>query len=74
MVSYFTFSYVLFTVIGNVAPMFRSKVRQIQLAAIVKSEKYGMNAILEPMVADIKKLVRVRTSYFMVSCRKIVGV
>ena len=44
-------------VIGNVVPMFRSKVRRIQLAAIAKSEllkKYGMNAILEPIVADIK--------------------
>ena len=63
--------------IGNVAPMFRSKVRRIQLAAIAKSEhvkKYGMNAILEPIVADIKKLVCVRTSCFMVSSRKIVGV
>lgn len=68
---------VFYFVIGNVAPMFRSKVRRIQLAAIAKSEhvkKYGMNAILEPIVADIKKLVCVRTSCFMVLSRKIVGV
>lgn len=48
-------------VLGNIAPMFRSKVRRIQLVAIAKSEhfkKYGANAILKPIIEDIKKLVK----------------
>ena len=47
-------------VLGNVSPLFRSKIRHIQLVALAKSErlkKYGVNAILEPIVNDIKKLV-----------------
>ncbi len=40
--------------------MFRSQVKHIHLAAIAKVEhlkKYGCNAILKPIVEDIKKLV-----------------
>ena len=51
---------VFYFVLGNVSPLFRSKTRHIQLVALAKSQhlkKYGVNAILEPIVNDIKKLV-----------------
>ena len=51
---------VFYFVLGNLPPLFRSKVSRIQLAAIVKSEllkKYGANKILKPIIEDIKKLV-----------------
>lgn len=52
---------VFYFVLGNVSPLFRSKTRHIQLVALAKSEyvkKYGVNAILGPLIDDIKKLVR----------------
>ena len=51
---------VFYFTLCNLAPKLRSKVRHIQLAAIAKSEhlkKYGANAILQPIIQDIKKLV-----------------
>ena len=47
-------------VVANVHPMFRSKLKHIQLVALARSEdmkKYGANTILKPIVEDIKKLV-----------------
>ena len=47
-------------ILGNLLPMFRSKLRRINLAAIAKCEqikKYGINAVLKPIMEDIKKLV-----------------
>ena len=41
--------------LGNVPPKFRSKTKQIQLAAVVKSmyiKKYGVNAVLKPILDD----------------------
>ena len=49
-----------YVVLGNLPPMFRSKVKHIHLAAIAKVDhlkKYGCNAILKPMIEDIKTLV-----------------
>ena len=46
--------------LGNVNPNKRSRLHGIQLLAMCKQKnikKYGINAILEPIVADIKKLV-----------------
>ena len=46
--------------LGNLDPKFRSKVKRIHLLAIAKCEhlkKYGTNAILKPIIEDIKKLV-----------------
>ena len=46
--------------LGNVNPKFRSKLKSIQLAALVRRVhlvKYGMNAVLRPIVDDLKKLV-----------------
>ena len=51
---------VFYFVLGNIPPLFHSKVSRIQLATIAKSEhlkKYGANTILKPIIEDIKKLV-----------------
>ena len=46
--------------IGNLPPKYRSKLSSIQLLAIVKTNclsTYGMDAVLHPIVEDLKKLV-----------------
>ena len=46
--------------LGNLSPRFRSHLSSIQLMALVKSSfitAYGMDAILQPFVDDMKKLV-----------------
>lgn len=51
---------VFYFTLGNIPPEFRSKIRQIQLAAIVKCDhikKYGVNAVLKPILDDVKQLV-----------------
>ena len=48
-------------VLGNLPPALRSKLGHIKLVAITKSsvvKNYGANAILKPVVEDVKKLVR----------------
>lgn len=47
--------------LGNLHPKYRSKFRSIHLAALCKREyitKYKMNAILSPIINDLKCLVR----------------
>ena len=51
---------VFYFLLGNISPKFWSRLSCIQLVAVVKNKlikKYKMNAVLEPMVADILKLV-----------------
>ena len=46
--------------VANVSPKYRSLLRAINLVALVKKKwikQYSMNAILKPIVKDIKKLV-----------------
>ena len=46
--------------LGNLPPKFRSKLSAIQLVAIVKTTIlaiYGMDAVLQPFVDDLMKLV-----------------
>ena len=48
--------------------MLRSKVRRIQLAALARSEdlkKYGMNAISEPIIDDVKRFLQNQNSLHM---------
>lgn len=54
--------------LGNLPPKYRSQLRNIQLAIIVKCrlikkyniiKKYSMDAILKPLIDDILKLVRI---------------
>lgn len=48
--------------LGNVSPKFRSSLKSIQLLALVEKpvyDKYGMDKILEPAIADIKELEKV---------------
>lgn len=48
--------------LGNVKPKYRSKLDSIQLVSLAKYtfiEQYGIDKILEPVVADIKKLEKV---------------
>ena len=45
--------------LGNVRPKFRSQLKVIQLVAVVKAsviENNGIDAILKPLVEDIRKL------------------
>ena len=47
--------------LGNIPPKHRSKLNSIQLLAIVKTKLlslYGMDAILQPIIRDLKKMVR----------------
>ena len=46
--------------LGNFPPKYRSRVASIQLLVLVKSihvTKYGMDAVMEPFISDLKKLV-----------------
>ena len=46
--------------LGNLSPKYRSALRAINLVAVVKKKlikDYSMNAVLTPIVDDIKKLV-----------------
>jgi len=60
--------------LGNLRPKFlRSKLSAIQLVAIVKTTTlaiYGMDAILQPFVDDLMKLVGNLHNY---SCKSIQG-
>ncbi|XP_065891557.1 uncharacterized protein [Dysidea avara] len=50
---------VFYYLIGNLPAKMRSKVHTMQLVAIVKKsyiDKYSMNAVLKPIVQDVKKL------------------
>jgi len=45
--------------LGNIDPKYRSTLHTIQLLAVVKSayiDKYGVNAILEPVMEAVRKL------------------
>ena len=47
--------------LGNLSPKLRSKLSGIQLLAISKHKlvgEYGMDAVLQPIIDDLKKLVR----------------
>ena len=52
--------------LGNVRTIYRSKLRSINLLAVVKSKlvsEYSMNNVLQPIISDIKKLVRIVYNY-----------
>jgi hypothetical protein len=54
------YSGVFYYLLGNLRPKFRSQLRNIQLAAIVKCKyikQYSMDAILKPIIDDLEKLV-----------------
>ena len=51
---------VFYFLLGNLHPKYRSKLKSIQLVALCKNryiKKYSLNAILTPIVSDLKKLV-----------------
>ena len=46
--------------LGNLPPKYRSQLSSIHLVALVKAtfiSSYGMDAVLRPIVDDVKKLV-----------------
>ena len=54
-------------VLGNLSPMYRSHLSSIQLVIVVENKfikKYEMNAVLEPFVTDVGKLVSAICVYF----------
>lgn len=56
----FFFAGLFYFMLGNIHPKYRSRFQMIQLAAICKSEniaKYSLDAVLRPLIDDIKKLV-----------------
>ena len=53
---------IFYFTLRNVQPKYRSKLSTIRLVAIVKHKHlsvYGMDAVLRPVVDDMKKLVSV---------------
>lgn len=48
-------------ILGNISPKYRSRLTAIQLLGLVKSSfisSYGIDAVLKPIIDDVKKLVR----------------
>ena len=59
-ISVLTIIGVFYFLLGNLHPKYRSKLRSIQLVALCKNryiKKYSLNAILAPIIQDLKKLV-----------------
>lgn len=55
----YSLSGVIYFTLGNIDPSLRSKLQAITLLAVFKSnyvKKCGFNAILQPIVDDVKKL------------------
>ena len=49
--------------LGNMEPRLRSPLNSIQLVSVVKTcymDKYGINEILQPFIADVARLESVR--------------
>ena len=71
---FFLFSPGLFYyTLGNIRPRYRSQSKSIQLLAVVKRyviNKYGINAILEPIVDEILELEKDDGCQFTISGRK----
>ncbi len=58
--------------LGNLHPKYRSRLKGIQLVALCKSKfikEYSMDAILQPVVEDLKKLVSQYGYTFRISYR-----
>ena len=56
-------------VLGNLQPALRSKMRHIQLAVIATCgvmKKYGVDAVMKPILEDIKNLVRYTLRVYLV--------
>ena len=72
--NFFPFSPGLFYyTLGNIRPRYRSQLKSIQLLAVVKRcviNKYGINAILEPIVDKILELEKDDGCQFTISGRK----
>ncbi len=72
----FSSDYVLHTgffyfTLGNLEPKYRSTIASIQLLGIVKKsllDKYGIDAVLQPFVDDLKKLVIVKLYCILHTC------
>lgn len=67
---------VFYYVLGNLSPKYRSQSHNIQLALIVKCrfiKKYGMDAILKPVVDDILQLVGCVCVYASILYRLIIS-
>lgn len=58
------FTGTFYFILGNIQPKYRSSYKMIQLAALCKVSyinKYSMDAVLKPIVNDLKKLVGYKT-------------
>ena len=58
-----TFIGAFYFTVGNLSPKYRSQISSIYLVALVKTTyigNYGMDSVLKPIVADVKKLVRIK--------------
>ena len=50
---------VVFFILGNIQPKYRSRLRSVNLAIVCKAEiveKHGINQVLQPLVRDLNKL------------------
>ena len=57
------FAALFYYTLGNISPMYRSRLKSIQLLAITKSsvlQAYGADCILKNVMEDVKQLEQVR--------------
>ena len=60
------YSGVFYYILGNIRPVFRSNLQNIQLVAIAKSadiKKYGCDVLLQPFIDQINALGKVMITY-----------
>jgi hypothetical protein len=59
------FSGAFYYTLGNIEPMYRSSEKAIQLLCLCKTsniKKYGIDAVLQPFMADLQKLEQANIS------------
>ena len=57
--------------LGNIHPKYRSQLKAIQLVAVANSavvDTIGVDAVLEPLLEDIKKLEKVTDTVIFHAC------
>jgi len=69
-VSLYLLTGVFYYTLGNIRPVHRSQLKAIQLLAIVKRPlitKYGVNAVLEPFMQEVRELEKDAGCQFIVN-------
>lgn len=70
---YCTLLGVIYYTLGNLHPKYRSPLKGIHLLNVTYYsviQKYGIDAILEPIIGDVKSLEEVCATFGVASCSK----